>query len=67
MNVKLIYGGECANLRRIDLLKRVLPETVVENVEGRSSFYGLEVTFFISDDLVSVLTEKEEKGNGCRY
>ena len=65
MNVKLIYRGECANLRRIDLLKRVLPEMVVESVEGQSSFSGLEVTFFISDDLVSALAEKEEQGNGC--
>lgn len=61
MNVKLICKGECANLRRIDLLKRVLPEMVVESVDGPSSFYGLEATFFISDDLVSALTEKEEK------
>lgn len=61
MNVKLICRDGCANHRRINLLKRVLPEMVVESVEGQSSFYGLEVTFFISDDLASVLTEKEEK------
>ena len=61
MNVKLICRDECANLRRINLLKRILPEVVVESVEGQSSFSGLEVTFFISDDLVSVLAEKEGK------